>query len=336
MKFARVLVPTVAVGALLLAGCTASGPTQDAAGADCLASGAASQSIQVEGDLGAMPAVTSETPVRTDTAERSVLTEGAGDVVADGDTMTFSYSMINGATGEVLELPDATGETVPAFAEDLEVPFDSAQFAGDPLLVALGDLLRCATEGQRAVAVVPLADILQGQEPEAQGLTDMTAEDSLVIVADTVKIERGSGEAAGPEAATVCEALEPRDEKYPEVDLGDGNSEPVITIPECIEPPTELEIKVLEEGDGAVVEENQKVMTNYVGVDWNGGVRFDGNWSETGIEFSTESGALIPGFTEAMVGQKVGSTVLVTMPPELGYDDGMTRTFVLQLVEIVE
>lgn len=36
-----------------------------------------------------------------------------------------------------------------------------------------------------------------------------------------------------------------------------------------------------------------------------------------------------------MVGQKVGSVILVTMPPELGYNDGMTRTFVLELVDIV-
>ena len=36
-----------------------------------------------------------------------------------------------------------------------------------------------------------------------------------------------------------------------------------------------------------------------------------------------------------MIGQKIGSTILVTMPSELGYNDGEVRTFVLQLVSEV-
>ena len=71
-------------------------------------------------------------------------------------------------------------------------------------------------------------------------------------------------------------------------------------------------------------------------MDWNGAERFDGSWTDTGMAFSTAEGALIDGFRQAMIGQKIGSIILVTLPPELGYNDGMTRTFVLQLVSAAD
>lgn len=331
MKLTRTILPIAAVAALLMTtACSSGGPTQDASGADCVAPGDASKSIELSGETGAELKLKSKTPVRTETTERSVITEGKGAVVAEGDAITYSITVFNGATGKILEADDGAGNMMPMANQDIEGVF-SAAAGSDPLA---GGVLSCATEGQRAVAVVPLASILNGSTPEDAGVPDMTEKDAIVVAVDTTKITRGDGAAAsGAEDEIVCEKLDKRDEQYPKVDLGDGASEPKITIPECMEPPTDLEMQVLEEGDGAVVAEGDEIMTNYVGVDWNGAVRFDGNWSETGIPFSTEKGKLIEGFRSAMIGQKIGSTILVTMPSDQGYNDGMTRTFVLQLVE---
>src|SRR5690606_36386409 len=156
---------------------------------------------------------------------------------------------------------------MPASGTEADVPLQMQGVVSHPLL---GEALRCATEGQRVAVVVPLAELLQGADPAEAGLSDVSEKDSIVVAVDTTKITRGEGETA------ACKKLDKRDEKYPEVELGDGKSEPKITIPECMEPPAELELEVLTEGDGAVVEDGDTVMTNYVGVDWNGAERFDG------------------------------------------------------------
>ncbi len=315
MKRTRALLTAALPLALLtvsLTACSSSGAeiTADASGASCLAAGDASASVEVSGEFGGTLELTSSTPVNTDTIERSVLINGDGEPFAEGQNTTVSYTIFNGATGAL-------------FNEQLDVdlPNDAEQLTGADWAY---EAVRCATVGQRTAIVVPVVDALDGTDPADAGIEDLTADDSFVIVFDFT----GADE--------VCEALTPRDENYPEVELGDGAEEPVITIPTCMEPPTELEIDVLVEGDGAVVTDGQAIMTNYVGVDWNGAERFDGSWTETGVEFSTEEGALIDGFRQAMIGQKIGSVVLVTLPPELGYNDGMTRTFVLELVSAVE
>jgi peptidylprolyl isomerase len=295
--------------AAALAGCSAGGGagggsgqavqsaiTADASGAACSTGGAASESVSVDGEMGELLTLTSETPLPTvEGLQRSVLVEGETTAFPAGDDARASVTIFNGKTGETIN--HLAAGPLPNDAEQLQ----GADWAYEAV--------RCAAEGQRVAIVVPAGDVAK--------------DDPFVFVLDFL---------APYDQFADCESLTPRDEQYPEVDLGDGTSEPTITIPECMEAPEELEIEVLVEGDGAVVAADQNIMTNYVGVYWNGAERFDGSWNETGVQFSTAAGALIDGFTQAMVGQKIGSTILVTVPSELGYDDGNTRTFVLQLV----
>lgn len=268
--------------------------------------------MKVSGEVGNDLSLTSKTPVEVTKSERTVLKAGKGDVIEDGQTINVAMTMFNGRSGEVMQ----------------QIPETATSFNSAQLMELDQDLLRCAVPGEQAVMIVPFED-LAGEDFDVTQLPEGIEEgDSFMLVTQFGDIVEDTE--TEESTASACESLEKRDAKYPEVDLGDGSSEPTITIPKCIEPPTELEIKVLKEGDGAVVKEGDAVMTNYVGVDWNGAVRFDGNWSEEGIEFSTNG--VIEGFKQAMVGQKIGSTILVTMPSDLGYKDGMTRTFVLELV----
>lgn len=305
MKRTRALLALmpVALVATLLTACT-SGSQSDF---ECAPEGAVSKTLAFEGDFASSGlTLANDLPVHAEKLERSVLIEGDGEALKQGDIAQAQFTIFKGSDGAVLS------------SEAAELTLNE----GELLPWAL-QVIGCSKVGERVAAVAPVSDILGEGGASGFGLEET---DNLVLVFDVT----GIGEAQA--AAEECETLAPRDEQYPEVELGDGAAEPQITIPACMEPPTELEVKVLVEGDGAVVQENQRVMTSYVGVDWNGAVRFDGNWSATGIKFSTAPGALIEGFTRAMVGQKIGSTILVTMPPELGYKDGMTRTFVLQLV----
>lgn len=314
MKLSRLFLPTAIVGALLLTGCSTGSDTaiaKDASGEACAPAGAASKSIKVSGDVGGELKITSKTPIEAGKKiERTVLKDGEGKPFAEGQVATANYTIFNGKTGEVVNV-----------APDTKFPNDPEQYLDADWAY---EAVRCGAVGQRTAIVSSVADALGDVDPAERGFEGLKKTDAFVFVFDFTS------------AAEVCDDPKPRDEKYPEVDMGDGKSEPKITIPGCMEAPTELELKVLEEGDGAVVADSEKIMTNYVGVDWNGAERFDGNWSETGIEFGTGEGELVEGFRQAMIGQKIGSTVLVTMPSELGYNDGMTRTFVLQLVSKVK
>lgn len=316
MKRSRLLLAALplTLAATLLTACSgagggATGPSADAAGVACTPGGDASRSIKVEGDFGADLTLTSSTPVKSQGIERTVLTEGTGDVFAVDANAQTTVTIFNGKTGELVN-------HVPESA----MPNTEASYQGAEWAYAA---VRCGQEGQRVALVVPVKDALGGTDPSQAGFKDLAADDSFVIVIDFLPPFQ--------EQAS-CQKVEPRDPAYPQVDLGDGTTEPKITIPECMEAPTTLETKVLVEGTGPVIGDNEQVMTNYVGVYWNGAERFDGNWTATGIQFSTQQGALIDGFRQAMIGQKIGSTILVTVPSDLGYKDGKTRTFVLQLV----
>lgn len=280
--------------------------TADASGAQCMASGDVSDGVSVEGDFYGVQTLTSTTPVSVgDDAQRSVLIEGRGDVFAEGDKPMAYITIFNGKTGEVASV-----------MPEVKVPNDPAQLEGAEWAY---EAVRCGAVGQRVAIAMKVGEALNVPPAEA-GFDDLSEDDAFIIVVDFFD------ELAG------CETVAPRDEAFPKAHLGGDAAEPFVEIPECMTPPTELEITVLEEGDGPVVEADQTIMTEYTGVYWNGGTRFDGSWDGTGLPFSTADGALIDGFTQAMVGQKVGSTVLVTVPPNLGYEDGQTRVFVLKLL----
>jgi peptidylprolyl isomerase len=70
-------------------------------------------------------------------------------------------------------------------------------------------------------------------------------------------------------------------------------------------------------GDGAVVKAGDNVTVQYQGVNWTGGKVFDESWGRGPTSFTTDG--VIAGFGAAMVGQTVGSRVVVIIPPDQGY-----------------
>jgi peptidylprolyl isomerase len=122
-------------------------------------------------------------------------------------------------------------------------------------------------------------------------------------------LERAEGEAVAPAAG------------LPTVELAE-NGAPSITVPGG-QPPTELVVQPLIEGAGAAVESGQTITVHYTGVLWEGGTQFDSSWergSPTSFEIGT--GAVIPGWDEGLVGQPVGSQILLVVPPAKGYPEG--------------
>ncbi len=74
---------------------------------------------------------------------------------------------------------------------------------------------------------------------------------------------------------------------------------------------------------GAVVEAGQTITVHYTGVIWDTGDVFDSSWERgSPATFEIGTGAVIPGWDEGLVGQTVGSQILLVIPPAKGYPEG--------------
>ena len=124
---------------------------------------------------------------------------------------------------------------------------------------------------------------------------------------------------------------------------GGFGEKPVITFP-ATDAPEGLQVEILVEGDGPEVGRADNIAVHSLGPSW-GGTVFD-NASARGatIDFPLGVGAVIGGWDQGLVGQKLGSRILLSIPSELGYGmrgvpqagipGGATLVFVVDLVDI--
>lgn len=278
---------TIAVATMLLAGCSgtegATGDDAETPAADlCSAavdSGDASDAVTVDGEFGVASTANFELGATVDEAQRTVLSEGDGDKIADGDYVSYALSAFDGETGERLgDAGYAEGELLPA-----------ALTADAPL----GQLIGCASVGSRLSVVFPTTE-----ESAAQ-----------YYVLDVLEVVPTA--AWGEEQAPVAGA--------PIVTLDDDDA-PTIEIPDAAAP-TDVQISVLKQGDGIAVGDGDTTLLQYHGVGWESGETFDSSWAN-GAPITSEGNGYVPGFVQALAGQKVGSQVLVVIPPAAGYGEG--------------
>lgn len=102
--------------------------------------------------------------------------------------------------------------------------------------------------------------------------------------------------------------------------LGGFGKKPTIEFADAAASP-ELEIEVLVPGDGPVVEPGDEIICDYLGQVWGGDV-FDNSYDRgQALDFQIGVGMVIRGWDDGLVGQKVGSRVLLSIPSDLGYGD---------------
>ncbi len=104
---------------------------------------------------------------------------------------------------------------------------------------------------------------------------------------------------------------------------GDVGDKPALTVPSG-KAPTELTTEVLVAGTGPVVTKSETVVVDYLGQTWtpvSGEVNIFDNSYDRGAPagFPIGVGKVIEGWDVALVGQKVGSRVLLSVPPEQAY-----------------
>ncbi|MFH8499323.1 FKBP-type peptidyl-prolyl cis-trans isomerase [Streptomyces coeruleorubidus] len=136
--------------------------------------------------------------------------------------------------------------------------------------------------------------------------------DTLVFVVDVQDTFNAKSSAKGKEA--------PQDNAdLPKVGTNTDGKAPSIEVPKSAAP-KKLVAEYVLEGDGEEVAADNSVLVQYKGVLWDGGKEFDSSYANKQlVSFSLQQ--VVKGWAQGLTGKKVGSRVLIVIPPELGYGD---------------
>jgi peptidylprolyl isomerase len=186
---------------------------------------------------------------------------------------------------------------------------------GQPLGVPVGQTipgldksLTGARAGSRLLVSMPPKDGFGSAGSQQLGVK---GSDSLVLVVDVL--------GSYPKTASVHGQQQPAGTGLPSVGAAAAGSAPSVTIPKSA-PPTTLQAKTLIQGSGPQVTKGKLIVAQYEGVNWTTGKVFDSSWQHGApVAFPIGSGKVIPGWDHGLVGQRVGSQVLLVLPPSEAY-----------------
>ena len=118
---------------------------------------------------------------------------------------------------------------------------------------------------------------------------------------------------------------------------------PLVDLPGG-QPPADLEIKDLWQGDGPEATAGDNVSVHYVGVSFSTGEEFDASWNRSRpLDFKLGGGQVISGWDQGVQGMRVGGRRQLIIPPHLAYGDrgaadvikpGETLIFVVDLLAV--
>lgn len=244
-------------------------------------------------DVGKKPFSVNKTTVQ-------VVDKGSGPVITQGQNVTVDYVLVNGRDGK---------------QADTTFGAQKQTFTADPQVVLPGIAKGMLNQkvGSRVLVGVPPVDGFKSQGNSQLGVQP---NDSMLFLMDLrsahTPLPKADGTPVAPKAG------------LPTVTMN-AKAHPVITVPKTA-PPTDLEVQPLLQGKHTKVKADQTITAQYTGVLWKNGKVFDSTWDGTGkpATFTLTAGAVITGWTKGLVGQNVGSRVLLVIPPKDGYPNGST------------
>lgn len=276
--------------------------------------GAASESIAATGSIGSAPKVHVPTPTIASKTENTVVTKGTGLLLGRGDIAEISSLLYDGKSGKLIGSTAATGSYLNSTAVQVSVGESSKLL---PTVVTKA--LTCVRVGSRIATVASAAQIY-GSAASAQA-KGHAATDTMVLITDIGDGYRGRSTGI----------LQPLQAGFPSV-VTSGDGTPGLTL-DLQEPPKTLQYEVVRGGSGVTVKAGQKVLLQVQGVEWTDPAptsTFDSTWTDhtprfyslTALSANAGGQFLDKGSVKALVGQRVGSQVLVVVPPSAGYPSG--------------
>lgn len=239
-----------------------------------------------------------KTPVSTTSVTRKVLTPGTGPKATSKDTVTIRAQIFNGTTGKVVDNGYDKGRAAEGF-----------RLARTDLIKGFAEGLTGVQQGERVAFTIPPS---AGFGSTGNANLGIGPTDTIVVVADVKDVHAGLTEITG--------TMAPSPAGLPTVAFPKGPTQaPTVTVPKTA-PPTKTEQVTLIQGSGPTVQKGQTITAQYHGVLWKDGSVFDSSWQRgEPADFPIGVGGVIPGWDKTLVGKKVGSRVLLVIPPADGY-----------------
>ncbi|MFF1403384.1 FKBP-type peptidyl-prolyl cis-trans isomerase [Streptomyces sp. NPDC058294] len=261
---------------------------------------------------GPLPAVTAGTKF----GEKPVIAKGPGDPSKNLAVKT----LIPGSGRTVAENDFVQADYLGQIWDTAKV-FDNSYDRKRPLVMQLAqgsiiDGWRYALAGKKTgsriqIAVPPALGYGKSGQPDA----GIKGTDTLVFVIDVVDSFNSKSSAKGKPVGQNDPAL-------PKVAANTDGQVPKVTIPKS-DPPKKLASEYVLEGDGAELKAAQTVLCQFQGLVWESGKTFQRTYGSGRLsQFSLEQmQQAVKGLAQGLTGKKVGSRVLIVVPPELGYGD---------------
>jgi peptidylprolyl isomerase len=271
------------------------------------------EAVSITGDVGKAPEVEWKSQLAADEPETEVLVEGDGEEIEEGDEVEVNVWIGNGFTQE---------EAYTTYGKKGDAP--ETFTVDDQLTPIFRDALLGQKIGSR-VAVATMSKEVFGEQGNPQ--MGIGNEDGVLLVLDLMKMFEP------PEPVDVNPSRLPKvvEEKGNVTSLDfTGVEEPYAK--------GNLLRAVVKEGDGEELTTSSTVTADYLGMVYKGKKPFDESFSGEPAEFSLQE--VVQGWTYGLAGLKVGSRVILQIPPALGYGDqeqenipaGSTLYFVVDIV----
>lgn len=253
--------------------------------------------ITVTGSPEAAPKIDFNAPLKFDESERKLLDKGpgTGDAINKTSLVTMDYLGVNASDGAIVDSSYDAGQP--------------ATFRPSEAIKGFAAGLQGAQAGDRVLITVASKD---GYDPTGNQTT-VRPGDSLIFVVDVIEVDNPLTEAKG--------TPDPAPSSVPELGYDDENHPKKFKAtkgtPDSLE---ELGVYPIIKGNGPPIQSGQTVTVEYVGQLYPDGKVFDESWSRDElVSFPIGSGGVIKGWDQGLVGQRVGSRVILTIPSRLGY-----------------
>jgi peptidylprolyl isomerase len=287
----RLLSAALVAAALTLAGCGSSNSSSSSSGDT--GSGASFDAVSITGDVGTDATVKFTSAMKDVKDQTKVLTQGSGDTVAAGDSLIIQTVIADGTTQK----------TVASSYQDKQPQVVTLSSQVQKVFL---DALQGKTVGSRVGVLAPASEIFGSSGNTQLGIQ---ASDSVLIVFDVIgkPLDKPDGKQhAAPSWAPKVESS-----KGVISGLGFGKAP---------QPNGKLRSANLYDGTGPVVKKGQTIFARYLGQVYGGKKPFDENFSgDSPATFQIGAGRVIPGWDKTLVGQHVGSEVVLAIPPKEGY-----------------
>ena len=243
------------------------------------------------------PKLDVRTPYTVSETTVQVLSEGDGREAAEGDQVVTQILLVNGRSGNTIDS---------SYERRQPLTF---QLQAGGVLRGLYSALLGQTAGSRIALAIPPAEGFGTQGNQQFGVEP---NDTLVAVMDIERVTEvpESAEGKGKPGPGDLPELRVGGDNIPKEFVADGDE------PEQVK---ELVAAPIIVGEGPKVQPGQSLTVHYLGQLYPDGAIFDQSWDKQPFGFQVGTGGVIPGWDQGLVGQRVGSRVLLAVPSDLGY-----------------